>query len=147
MDEDGARYQQVARLQYAEIERLHGQLNQLRAENQRLISWIMGDEPDALTYLQCTYSDPNASEARRDKCAIGALAYERAKPAATVNNVFSLANYLDQQAQLRKQQAAKVIEHQPTEAKTPWPPPSGQPLDLDAEPAPTILGEGSEPAA
>jgi len=123
---------QIVQLQMAEIDKL-------RAENQRLVAWIMGDAPDALTYLQRVYSDPNVSEARRDKTALGALPFEKAKPAATVNNVFSLANYLDQQAQLRKDalerqrelEARTIIEHQPR-----------KPLDFNEPTPPTILGEG-----
>jgi hypothetical protein len=121
-DWDG-RYQQVARLQYTEIERLHAELAALRTENRRLVDWIMGDEPDALTYLQRTYSDPNASEARRDKCAIGALPFERSKPAsasvvivedwAAKTKAIRLRQEAKDRARWAAEDAAKVIEHQP----------------------------------
>jgi hypothetical protein len=42
------KYHEVARLQHWEIERLHGELNELRTQNSRLLDWtIMGEEPDA----------------------------------------------------------------------------------------------------
>src|SRR6516162_7366235 len=51
----------VVRTQMTAIDELRGQLGQLRTENQRLLNWIMGDEPDALTALQRVYSDPKTS--------------------------------------------------------------------------------------
>jgi hypothetical protein len=64
------KFREVARLQHAEIERLHGELDQMRIENQRLVSWIMGDEPDALATLQRIYSDPKTPQANVIKTAI-----------------------------------------------------------------------------
>jgi hypothetical protein len=72
-----AELEDVIRLQMDEIDRL-------RAENQRLIDWIMGNEPDALLALQKVYSDPKTTEPNVIKAAIGALAYERSKPAQVV---------------------------------------------------------------
>jgi len=48
----------IARLEYVVREQMTV-IDQLRAENRRLLGWIMGDEPDALTTLQRIYSDPN----------------------------------------------------------------------------------------
>jgi hypothetical protein len=138
---------EIVKLQMVEIDKLRLTLGQVTAERDELRQHLQNlapGAPDAHACLRRIYNDPEAKDAERGKAAAAAIGYEKAKPAATVNNVFSLANYLDQQAQLRKQQAAKVIEHEP---KTPWPPPSGQPLDLSAEASPTILGEGPEPAA
>jgi hypothetical protein len=42
----------------------------LRAENKRLIDWIMGDT-DALTCLQAVYQSPEASEYSKIKAAVG----------------------------------------------------------------------------
>jgi hypothetical protein len=137
------KFREVARLQHKQIERLHAQLDQLRAENRHLLDWIMGDTPDALVALQRLYLDPQTNEANKIKAASAALAYERAKPASTTNVSFSLFDYLERARLKQQTEAAKVIEHQPK-----------QPLDLTAEPAPTILGHdgggealGPEPAA
>ena len=75
-------YQEVARLQYDEIEKLRAALDQLRTENQRLLRWIMGEEPDALAELQRVYSDPKTSENNKVRAAIGAISFERSKPAS-----------------------------------------------------------------
>jgi hypothetical protein len=128
-------FRRVAKLQYQEIGKLRAQLEQLRAENQRLLDWVMGDAPaDALAYLQRAYNDPNASETRRDKCAIGALPFERSKPAATVHtthrSLFDTLEFyrLNPQA-LRDARRQKTIEHQP-------------PLDLES--SPTALGHDGD---
>jgi hypothetical protein len=150
-----SQYAQVARLQHAELERLHAELDQLRAENQRLLAWIMGDGPDALTALQRVYSDPKTTEPNVVRAASAALPFERSKP-PTMNVNAGILDFKEYVRSIRLRQAAKdkakwaleaeakVIEHEP---KTPWPPPKQPPLDLEAEPAPTILGEGPEPAA
>jgi hypothetical protein len=116
------KFREVARLQHKEIERLNTQLDQLRAENRHLLDWIMGDTPDALVALQRLYLDPKTKEENKIKAANAAIAYERAKPAATVNNVVSFERFhatLEtnwQRLQAEKHQKmleAKVIEHQP----------------------------------
>jgi hypothetical protein len=61
----------IIELQIAEIDRL-------RAENQRLIDWIMGDA-DAHTTLQAIYTDPTASQGNRIKAAAASLPFERPK--------------------------------------------------------------------
>ena len=78
---EGEEFRRVAKLQYVEIERLRAALSQLNAENQRLLSWIMGEEPDALATLQKVYSDPRTSVPDVIKSASAALGYERSKPA------------------------------------------------------------------
>jgi hypothetical protein len=94
----------------------------LRAENQRLISWIMGDEPDALTALQRVYSDPKTDVPNVIKSAIGALPFERAKPASVsvvidfkekVRNI-RLRTLEQDRARWAAEDAVKTIEHQPT---------------------------------
>ena len=65
------RFECVIRLQMAEIDKL-------RAENKRLLDWIMGDA-DALTTLQRTYLDPKTLTSDRIKAAGAAIAYERPK--------------------------------------------------------------------
>jgi hypothetical protein len=128
MDEDGAKYQQVARLQYTEIERLHAELGQLRTENRRLLDWIMGKEPDALTALQRVYSDPKTNENNRIKAAASALPFERSKPASVsvvIDFKERVRNARLRQLELDRQEWAR------TEPK----------LDLDAPTPPTILGQ------
>jgi hypothetical protein len=134
------KFREVARLQHAEIERLHVELNQVRAENRRLQDWIMGDEPDALTALQRVYSDPAMKVTEIVKSAAAALPFERAKPAAVsvvVNfnerlRTIRLAQLAKDKARWAAEDAAKTIEHQP--------------LDLDAPTPETILG-GDDSAA
>ena len=64
------------------IERLHVERDQLRAENQRLLDWIMGgEEPDALACLRRTYLDSRTTEGIRVRAASAAIAYERSLPA------------------------------------------------------------------
>jgi hypothetical protein len=119
------KFREVARLQHREIERLHVQLGQLRDENQRLLSWIMGEEPDALLALQKVYSDPKTSEPNVIKAASAALGYERAKPPTMSVNagVLDFRGYV-RTIRMRQQEKdkarwaaeaeAKVIEHQST---------------------------------
>jgi hypothetical protein len=121
MDEDGAKYQQVARLQYAEIERLRAVVKQRDAELDGLVSWIAGDQ-GALEFLQSIYADPRQSTANRLKSSLGALPFERGKPAAVgvvidfkarVRNARLKAMERDK-ARWALEDAAKVIEHEPT---------------------------------
>jgi hypothetical protein len=137
---EGEEFRRVARLQYSEIERLRAALGQLQTENRRLIDWVMGEGPDALTELQRVYSNPKTTENNKIKAAGLALPYEKAKPAATVNNVYSLFDYLERD-RLQKQEAAKVIEHQPAQPKTRLGEGCGEhqawhPLDQDEKPEP-----------
>jgi hypothetical protein len=119
---------EIVKLQMVEIDKL-------RVENQRLLNWIMGDEPDALTYLQRVYSDPSASEARRDKTAIGALPFERAKPT-------SVSVVIDFKAKVRNARL-RALERD----KARWAAEDVAKLTIEHQP-PTILGEdGPDPAA
>jgi hypothetical protein len=61
----------IIELQIAEIAKL-------RAENQRLIDWIMGDA-DAHTVLQSVYNNPASSEGNRIKAAAASLPFEKPK--------------------------------------------------------------------
>jgi hypothetical protein len=119
-----------------ENDALRAELAALQVENCRLLKWIMGEEPDALTTLQAIYSDPNTPQANVIKTAIGALPYERSKPAQVVVQVDFKQRVHDARmranaklrAEFAAEDAAKQLEHQP---------------------AGTILGtpEGDEPAA
>jgi hypothetical protein len=111
----------LVRDQMREIDRLRCvavQAERARAENVRLkdeidalIGWIGGDG-DALACLQQIYANPRTTEASKIRAASAALPFEKAKPAATVNNVFRLYDYLERD-RLQKLEAARVIEHQP----------------------------------
>jgi hypothetical protein len=129
-EEEGEEFRRVAKLQYSEIARLRTALGQLQTENQRLVDWIMGEGPDALTTLQRIYSDPKTPLPHQISASKAAIDHERPKPTQTVRNVVSLFDYLERD-RLMKQEAAKTIEHQPR-----------KPIDM-AEPTPeTVLGAG-----
>ena len=66
-----ARYELVLDAQADEIDKL-------RAENGRLIDWIMGDA-NAHTALQSVYNNPQSSETNRVKAASAAIGYEQGK--------------------------------------------------------------------
>ena len=138
-DDYESQYQEVARLQFEEIERLRALIKQRDAELDGLIAWIATDA-DALGALQSVYADPRSSPAIKTKAAIGAIAFERSKPASVSVVVDFKSRVHDarmQTVELRKQEWT----HQP-------------PLDLDAPTPATILGGdhegealGPEPAA
>jgi hypothetical protein len=132
-------YREIARLQSEEIEKLRAAIKQRDAELDGLIAWIATDA-DALGALQSVYADPRSSPAIKTKAAIGAIAFERSKPASVSVVVDFKSRVHDarmQTVELRKQEWT----HQP-------------PLDLDAPTPATILGGdhegealGPEPAA
>jgi hypothetical protein len=140
MDEEGAKYREVARLQYEEIERLRTTIREKDAELDVLVAWIAGDA-DALGALQAVYADPRSSPANKIKAAASAIAFERSKPASVSVIVDFKSRVRDTRLhtlELRKQEWARQAE----------------PLDLDAPTPPTILGGdhegdalGPEPAA
>jgi len=90
MDEEGAKYREVARLQYEEIERLRAAIREKDAELDVLVAWIASDA-DALGALRSVYADPRSSPANKIKTAASAIAFERSKP-ASVSVVVDLAS-------------------------------------------------------
>ena len=69
--------QYIERLEFACRAQID-EINKLRAENQRLLDWILGDA-DAHTILQSVYLDPVASQGNRIKAAAASLPFERPK--------------------------------------------------------------------
>ena len=110
------------------LETLMAERDSQRREIDALVGWIQEDR-DALMCLQQIYNSPTATETAKVRAAIGALAYERAKPPGTTNVSFKLFDYLenDRLKKMAAADAAKVIEH--------------------VEPAVTVLGSDPEPAA
>jgi hypothetical protein len=76
-----AQLESVVREQMAEIDQLRAAIGQKDAELDGLIAWIATDA-DALGALQSVYADPRSSPAIKTKAAIGAIAFERSKPAS-----------------------------------------------------------------
>src|SRR6516164_489975 len=115
--------EQVVREQMAEIEKLRAAIKQRDAELDGLIAWIATDA-DALGALQSVYADPRSSPAIKTKAAIGAIAFERSKPASVSVVVDFKSRVHDarmQTVEVRRQEWQRQ-----------------EPLDLDAPP--TILG-------
>jgi hypothetical protein len=126
--------------QNAAIEKLIAERDSQRQEISALVSWIQEDK-DALMCLQQIYNNPTVDEVNRIKAASAAIGYERGKPAQVsvvidfkerVRNA-RLRTLEQNKAKWAAEDAAKVIEHQP--------------LDLNAEPAPTVLGGDYGPEA
>ena len=106
MDEEGAKYREVARLQYEEIERLRAQIREKDAELDVLVAWIAGDA-DAHAALCSVYADPRSSPANKIKTAASAIAFERSKPASVSVVVDFKSRVRDarmQTVELRKQE-------------------------------------------
>jgi hypothetical protein len=76
-----AQLEAVVREQMAEIDQLRAAIGQKDQELDGLIAWIATDA-DALGALQSVYADPRSSPAIKTKAAIGAIAFERSKPAS-----------------------------------------------------------------
>jgi hypothetical protein len=124
-----AQLESVVREQMAEIDQLRAAIGQKDAELDGLIAWIATDA-DALGALQSVYADPRSSPAIKTKAAIGAIAFERSKPASVSVVVDFKSRVHDARmttVELRKQEWTR----QP-------------PLDLDAPTPPTILGGDHE---
>jgi hypothetical protein len=119
---EGEEFRRVAKLQYQEIEKLRAliawkdqELGRKDQELDGLVAWIAGDA-DAHSALMAIYADPRQSTANKSRAAGLALPFEKAKPAATVNNVHTLFDTLErahQRDRELRQANAKVIEHQP----------------------------------
>jgi hypothetical protein len=99
------------------------------------------DAPDAHACLRRIYNDPRAKESERGKAAAAAIGYEKAKPTSvSVVIDFKQRVYEGRMKAMERDRARWALE---AEGKTI----EHQPLDLSAEPAPTILGGGPEDAA
>ena len=119
-----AQLEGVVREQMTALDELRATIGRKDAELDGLIAWIATDA-DALGALQSVYADPRASVANKVKAAIGAIAFERSKPASVSVVVDFKSRVHDarmQTVELRKQE---------------W---TRQPLDLDAPTPATILG-------
>jgi hypothetical protein len=138
---EGEEFRRVAQLQYQEIEKLRAllrwkdqELGRKEQELDVLVGWIAG-EADAHSALQAIYADPRSSPANKIKAAASALPFEKSKP-ASVSVVIDFKERV-RNARLRQLELDKA-EWARQEAR----------LDLDAEPAPTILGgHDGDPAA
>ena len=100
------RFECVIQLQMTEIDKL-------RAENKRLVDWIMGDS-DALTTLQAVYQNPQASEGNRIKAAAASLPFERPKLSVqvSVRGPAVLGERLDQTNGMKVINPPRVIDYQ-----------------------------------
>jgi hypothetical protein len=102
------------------IEKLMAERDSQRQEISALVGWIQEDR-DALMALQQIYNSPTADESSRIKAAIGALPFERGKPASVVIQYdfkervrnARLRTIEQNKARWAAENAAKVIEHQP----------------------------------
>jgi hypothetical protein len=124
-----AQLESVVREQMAEIDQLRAAIGQKDRELDGLISWIACDA-GALEALQAIYADPRSSPAIKAKAAIGALPFERSKPASVSVIVDFKSRVHDARmhtVELRKAEWARQ-----------------EPLDLDAPTPPTILGGDRE---
>jgi hypothetical protein len=127
----------VVRDQMREIDELRAAIGRKDAELDVLVAWIAGDA-DALGALQAVYADPRSSPANKVKAAIGAIAFERSKPASVsvvVDFKERVRNARLRTLELQKQEWAR-------QAELPK-------LDLDGRTPPTSLGHdgGSEAEA
>jgi hypothetical protein len=117
----------VVRSQMQEIDQLRAAIGQKDRELDAVLAWIAGDA-GALETLQSIYIDPRASIPWKVRAAIGAIGFERSKPASVSVVVDFKSRVHDarmQTVELRKQE---------------W----TRPLDLDAPTPPTILGGDRE---
>jgi hypothetical protein len=124
-----AQLEGVVREQMTALDELRATIGRKDQELDAVVAWIAGDA-DALGALQAVYADPRTSVPNKVKAAIGAIAFERSKPASVSVVVDFKSRVHDarmQTVELRKQEWTRQ--------------------DLDA-PA-TILGGGEapEPAA
>ena len=128
-DDYESQYREVARQQYAEIEKLRATIKQRNTEIDALVGWIAGDQ-DAHSALRAVYADPRTSPANKIKAAASALPFEKSKPASVTVVVDFKERVRDARLhtiELRKQEWTRQ-----------------EPLDLDAPTPPTILGGDHE---
>jgi hypothetical protein len=120
----------IVQRQMAEIDRQRKIIAKQQMEIEHLVAWASSDL-DALMILQAIYRNPNTPEGNRIKTALGALPFERPKPASTINNVvnFSLFKHLEEAKTIEHRRA---VEHQPEPNDAPTPA--------------TILGDGPDVA-
>jgi len=102
---------QIARLEYTIREQM-ALMEQMQAEIDRLVDWIMGDR-DALTCLQAVYNDTTASEGNRIKAASAAIGFERPKMTPTNLVVIDFRERVRQARLKAPLVEPKVIEHIP----------------------------------
>jgi hypothetical protein len=110
-----AQLESVVREQMAALDELRAAIDRKDAELDGLIAWIATDA-DALGALQSVYADPRSSPAIKTKAAIGAIAFERSKPATvTVIADFRgrVENARERTIELRKQEWQR--QEQPAE--------------------------------
>ena len=100
------RFEHVIKLQMAEIAKL-------RAENKRLLDWILGTT-DALTCLQGIYQNAESSEYSKIKAATGALPFERPKlsVAVSVRGSDVLGECLDAAKAMKSINPPKIIDYE-----------------------------------
>jgi hypothetical protein len=122
-------YQEVARLQYGEIERLRAMVKQRDAEIAAMVDWIASDQ-DALSALRAAYIDPRSRAGDKIRAAASALPFERSKPASVVVQI-----------DFRERVKASRL-HTVELRKAEWA--RQEPLDLDAPTPATILGGDRE---
>ena len=78
-----AEYEFVIHQQMDEIDRQRALVREKDAEIDALVAWIAG-ESDALSTLQSVYADPRVNIPNKVKAAIGAIGFERSKPASVI---------------------------------------------------------------
>jgi hypothetical protein len=78
-----AELEDVIRQQMGEIDRQRALVREKDAEIDALVAWIAG-ESDALSTLQSVYANPRVNIPNKVKAAIGAIGYERSKPASVI---------------------------------------------------------------
>jgi hypothetical protein len=78
-----AEYEFVIHQQMDEIDRQRALVREKDAEIDALVAWIAGEQ-DALSTLQSVYADPRVNIPNKVKAAIGAIGFERSKPASVI---------------------------------------------------------------
>jgi hypothetical protein len=114
-------FRELCKLQMAEIDRQRAVIAQRDAEIDGLIAWIASDA-DAHSTLMAIYADPRQNTANKTRAAGLALPFEKAKPAAVVVQIdfrervrnARLKTMAETKARWAAEDAAKLIEHQPT---------------------------------